>query len=110
MDLAADLGYTHSSANPLQRLVRWGAGTRAGGGVYQRADKSDRHGDVPCAEPPEEVGPPCPDGARRGWLGHWRGHGVAGGIRHNISHVHRLRREGWFLTEPGREVDGLYTK
>jgi deazaflavin-dependent oxidoreductase (nitroreductase family) len=34
--LAADLGYAHSSANPLHRLVRWGAGTRAGGWVFSR--------------------------------------------------------------------------
>jgi deazaflavin-dependent oxidoreductase (nitroreductase family) len=34
MDLAADLGYSHASANPLQRLVRWGAGTRPGGWVF----------------------------------------------------------------------------
>ena len=33
-ELAADLGYAHSSANPLHRLVRWGAGTRAGGWVF----------------------------------------------------------------------------
>ena len=32
--LAADLGYAHSSANPLHRLVRWGAGTRPGGWVF----------------------------------------------------------------------------
>jgi deazaflavin-dependent oxidoreductase (nitroreductase family) len=35
-DLAVDLGYAHSSANPLHRLVRWGAGTRAGGWVFSR--------------------------------------------------------------------------
>jgi deazaflavin-dependent oxidoreductase (nitroreductase family) len=34
--LAADLGYSHSSANPLHRVVRWGAGTRAGGWVFSR--------------------------------------------------------------------------
>ncbi len=34
MGLAADLGYTHHSANPLHRLIRWGAGTRAGGWVF----------------------------------------------------------------------------
>jgi deazaflavin-dependent oxidoreductase (nitroreductase family) len=33
-DLAADLGYTHASGNPLHRVVRWGAGTRAGGWVF----------------------------------------------------------------------------
>jgi deazaflavin-dependent oxidoreductase (nitroreductase family) len=32
--LAADLGYSHSSANPLHRLVRWGAGTRPGGWMF----------------------------------------------------------------------------
>lgn len=37
MGLAADLGYTHHSANPLQRLVRRGAGTRAGGWVFARS-------------------------------------------------------------------------
>jgi deazaflavin-dependent oxidoreductase (nitroreductase family) len=35
-DLAAELGYAHSSGNPLHRLVRWGAGTRAGGWVFSR--------------------------------------------------------------------------
>ena len=34
MGLAADLGYTHASANPAQRLVRWVAGTRPGGWVF----------------------------------------------------------------------------
>ena len=34
MGLTADLGYTHHSANPLHRLVRWGAGTRPGGWVF----------------------------------------------------------------------------
>ncbi|WP_299927850.1 nitroreductase family deazaflavin-dependent oxidoreductase [uncultured Nocardioides sp.] len=33
-DLAADLGYTHASGNPVHRVVRWGAGTRAGGWVF----------------------------------------------------------------------------
>jgi deazaflavin-dependent oxidoreductase (nitroreductase family) len=33
-DLAADLGYSHGTANPLHRTVRWGAGTRAGGWVF----------------------------------------------------------------------------
>ena len=33
-DLATDLGYSHASANPLHRVVRWGAGTRAGGWVF----------------------------------------------------------------------------
>ena len=32
--LAADLGYTHHSANPLHRMIRWGAGTRVGGWVF----------------------------------------------------------------------------
>ena len=32
--LADDLGYALSSANPLHRLVRWGAGTRAGRWVF----------------------------------------------------------------------------
>lgn len=36
MGLADDLGYSHSSANPLHRLVRWGAGTRPGGWVFSR--------------------------------------------------------------------------
>lgn len=35
-DLAADLGYTHSTANPLLRFLRWGAGTRAGAWVFSR--------------------------------------------------------------------------
>lgn len=34
MGLASDLGYVHSSANPLHRFVRWGAGTRPGGWVF----------------------------------------------------------------------------
>ena len=29
-----DLGYSHASANPLHRLVRWGAGTRPGGWLF----------------------------------------------------------------------------
>ena len=33
-DLAADLGYSHATGNPLHRAVRWGAGTRAGGWVF----------------------------------------------------------------------------
>lgn len=36
MGLADDLGYAHSSANPAHRVVRWGAGTRAGGWVFSR--------------------------------------------------------------------------
>ena len=32
--LAADLGYSHHSANPLHRLVRRGAGTRPGGWLF----------------------------------------------------------------------------
>jgi deazaflavin-dependent oxidoreductase (nitroreductase family) len=32
--LAADLGYAHSRANPVHRLVRWAAGTRPGGWVF----------------------------------------------------------------------------
>ena len=36
MGLADDLGYSHSSANPLHRVVRWGAGTRPGGWVFSR--------------------------------------------------------------------------
>ena len=32
--LAADLGYTHATGNPVHRVVRWGAGTRAGGWVF----------------------------------------------------------------------------
>ena len=35
-DLAADLGYSHATGNPLHRAVRWGAGTRAGGWVFSR--------------------------------------------------------------------------
>jgi deazaflavin-dependent oxidoreductase (nitroreductase family) len=35
--LAADLGYSHASANPFHRLVRAGAGTRAGGWVFSRS-------------------------------------------------------------------------
>ena len=35
--LAADLGYSHASANPWHRLVRTGAGTRAGGWVFSRS-------------------------------------------------------------------------
>lgn len=34
MGLASDLDYSHSSANPLHRSVRWAAGTRAGGWVF----------------------------------------------------------------------------
>ncbi|WP_307814355.1 nitroreductase family deazaflavin-dependent oxidoreductase [Nocardioides baculatus] len=34
MGLATDLGYTHHSANPLHKLVRWGAGTRPGGWLF----------------------------------------------------------------------------
>ena len=37
MGLAADLGYTHHSANPLHRLVRWGAGTRPGGWLFSHS-------------------------------------------------------------------------
>ena len=37
MGLADDLGYSHTSANPLHRLVRWGAGTRPGGWVFSHA-------------------------------------------------------------------------
>ena len=36
MGLADDLGYSHSSANPLHRLVRWAAGTRPGGWAFSR--------------------------------------------------------------------------
>jgi deazaflavin-dependent oxidoreductase (nitroreductase family) len=36
-DLAADLGYSHSTANPAHRVVRWGAGTRVGGWVFSRS-------------------------------------------------------------------------
>lgn len=32
--LAADLGYTHATGNPVHRVVRRGAGTRAGGWVF----------------------------------------------------------------------------
>jgi deazaflavin-dependent oxidoreductase (nitroreductase family) len=32
--LAADLGYAHATGNPVHRVVRWGAGTRAGGWVF----------------------------------------------------------------------------
>ena len=35
--LAADLGYSHHSANPLHRLVRWGAGTRPGGWLFSHS-------------------------------------------------------------------------
>ena len=35
--LAADLGYSHASANPLHRLVRTGAGTRVGGWIFSRS-------------------------------------------------------------------------
>ena len=35
--LAADLGYSHSSANPLHRLVRTGAGTRYGGWMFSHS-------------------------------------------------------------------------
>ncbi|QSF59514.1 nitroreductase family deazaflavin-dependent oxidoreductase [Nocardioides sp. zg-1228] len=34
--MAAELGYAHSTANPLHRLVRWGAGTAAGGWLFSR--------------------------------------------------------------------------
>ncbi|NPC43024.1 nitroreductase family deazaflavin-dependent oxidoreductase [Nocardioides sp. zg-1230] len=34
--LAADLGYAHATGNPVHRVVRWGAGTRAGGWVFSR--------------------------------------------------------------------------
>ncbi|PKH42697.1 deazaflavin-dependent oxidoreductase, nitroreductase family [Nocardioides alpinus] len=34
MGLASDLDYSHSSANPLHRFVRWAAGTRPGGWVF----------------------------------------------------------------------------
>ncbi len=36
MGLATDLGYSHHSANPLHRGVRWFAGTRPGGWVFSR--------------------------------------------------------------------------
>ena len=32
--LAAGLGYSHATGNPLHRVVRWGAGTRPGGWVF----------------------------------------------------------------------------
>lgn len=35
--LAADLGYSHVSANPFHRLVRAGAGTRVGGWIFSRS-------------------------------------------------------------------------
>ena len=35
-DLAAELGYSHATGNPLHRVARWGAGTRAGGWVFSR--------------------------------------------------------------------------
>lgn len=35
--LAADLGYSHASANPLHRLVRTAAGTRVGGWIFSRS-------------------------------------------------------------------------
>ena len=34
--LADDLGYSHSTGNPLHRLVRWFAGTRPGGWAFSR--------------------------------------------------------------------------
>lgn len=34
MGLAADLGYSHASPNPLQRVIRWFAGTRVGGVTF----------------------------------------------------------------------------
>lgn len=34
MGLARDLDYSHSSANPAHRAVRWAAGTRPGGWVF----------------------------------------------------------------------------
>ncbi len=34
MGLARDLDYSHSSANPAHRFVRWAAGTRPGGWVF----------------------------------------------------------------------------
>lgn len=36
MGLADELGYSHATANPLHRAVRWGAGTRVGGWVFSR--------------------------------------------------------------------------
>ena len=35
--LAADLGYSHHTANPLHRLVRRGAGTRPGGWLFSHS-------------------------------------------------------------------------
>jgi deazaflavin-dependent oxidoreductase (nitroreductase family) len=35
--LAADLGYSHVSANPLHQLARAGAGTRVGGWIFSRS-------------------------------------------------------------------------
>lgn len=37
MGLASDLDYSHSTANPLQRLVRWFAGTPLGGAVFSHS-------------------------------------------------------------------------
>ena len=37
MDLAGELDYTHSSANPVHRTLRWVAGTRPGGWVFARS-------------------------------------------------------------------------
>lgn len=37
MGLATDLGYRHSTANPLHRAGRWLGGTRAGGWVMSRS-------------------------------------------------------------------------
>ena len=37
LGLAADLGYSHASANPVHRLVRSGAGTRIGGWIFSRS-------------------------------------------------------------------------
>ena len=37
MGLADDLDYSHSTANPVQGLVRWFAGTRVGGAVFSRS-------------------------------------------------------------------------
>ncbi len=36
MGVATDLGYQHCPANPLQRLVQAGAGTRPGGWLFSR--------------------------------------------------------------------------
>lgn len=36
MGLQADLGYDHRAANPIQRAVRWWAGTRSGGWFFSR--------------------------------------------------------------------------